>query len=114
MAPTTSFYLRLALMAVLPSAALASGHYTQRAPQPGAVAQVDDYELGKSLFLGRTPVGAVQGQNRTRQAARLGELQEKLPPSVRKNADLPSLAGRLDPRQVAALEHYLAVRYKVK
>jgi len=107
---------------ILPSVCLvsssglwASGSYTPRPPQPPAHVIEDSgkYELGKAIFLGKAAFQASANVESEAQRARLADLQEKLPARVRKTVDLPSLAGRLAPAQLLALEYFLKVRYKV-
>jgi len=107
---------------ILPSVCLvsssglwASGSYTPRPPQPPAHVIEDSgkYELGKAIFLGKAVFQTPANLENLAQRARLADLQEKLPARVRKTVDLPSLAGKLAPVQLAALEYFLKVRYKV-
>jgi hypothetical protein len=41
-------------------------------------------------------------------------MQDRLPTKVRRTTDLVSLAGTLSGPQMAALEYYLKVRFKVQ
>jgi len=44
---------------------------------------------------------------------RLQELHAQLPKEFKTNALLPSLAGKLSPRQMVDLEYFLLMRYNV-
>ncbi len=95
-------------------AAHASGAYAVRPAQPPAsiVESSRRYELGKAIFNGSIalkPAAAIP-----RQEQRLRQLQQRLPAARRNSVDLASLAGRLTPEQLAALEHFLSIRYKIK
>jgi hypothetical protein len=108
--------INLILPAVcLASSLLASGSYTPRPPQPPAHVIEDSgkYELGKAIFLGNAVFAASANADNAAQRAHLADLQERLPARVRKTVDLPSLAGRLSPVQLVALEYFLKVRYKI-
>ena len=71
------------------------------------------YNLGKQVYSGKAAPASAPGDAAT-QAARLKELQDKLPKAAQKSTDLPAMAGKLSTEQMKALEHYLDVRYKIK
>lgn len=104
----------LALMvAATPVALLGSGSYAGRPPKPPDHIDAAKYELGKNLITGRiTPTS--QATNRSSQALRFKELQEKLPKRVQSSVNLAALSGKLSPEHQEGLEYYLLIRYKVK
>jgi hypothetical protein len=111
--------LVLIAMAAQPTKLLGSGSYCLRPPRPpaGAVEDSQKYECGKAIFAGKVALSEqTKEQPRAQvqmQYIRLRQLQEKLPARVKKTVDLPNLAGRLSSEQLAALEYFLKVRYKV-
>jgi hypothetical protein len=72
------------------------------------------YGTGKRLFEGKAEPGAVPGTSTTAEGKKLAELEAKLPAEARERAQLSRLAGQLTPEQMAALEYYIFVRYKVR
>jgi hypothetical protein len=104
----------IALGGPLSCAGLASGSYSSRPPQPpdAVIQNSRRYELGKAIFAGKLELkdrGPQAGQ-----LERLKGLQGRLPAAKRAAADLPALAGKLSADQMAALEYYLEIRYKIK
>jgi hypothetical protein len=93
-----------------------SGSYVSRLPTPGmglgfqAANDMDRYELGKALVSGRLQGAGTRSAEETRN---LAALQNRLPPSAKRNVDLSKLQG-LSPEQWAALRYYLELRYKIK
>lgn len=98
-----------------PGALMGSGSYCLRPPRPpaGAVEDSQKYESGKALFAGKVVLGEQPRVQMQTQYIRLTQLQEKLPPRVKKTVDLPAFAGKLSNEQLVALEYFLKVRYKV-
>ena len=91
---------------------LASGSYTSRPPQPRAEKQSLDrakYSLGQRLFNGKVKPDAQA--DAAAQGPKLQTLQARLPARVSKKTDLSSLAGKLTPEQLDALEYYVNQRY---
>jgi hypothetical protein len=70
------------------------------------------YDAGKLVFEGKP--GSDDETGGDDEAKRLAALEAKLPKSAQESIDLPSFAGRLTPQQMAALEYYIAVRFKVQ
>jgi hypothetical protein len=106
-----------ALVLFLPLFALGSGSYTSRPPRPPASTpsiDSDKYNLGKQIYSGKATLGAANADVAAQQSPRLKELQDKLPRSAQRTANLPDLAGKLSTAQMQALEYYLEVRYKIK
>lgn len=107
--------------AILTGRLEASGSYSTRPPRPpdAVIQNSRRYELGKAIFAGKLELksaapGAERGQAERVQAERLRELQTRLPSSKRSSVDLPAFAGKLTPDQMAALEYFLEIRYKLK
>ena len=100
------------LIIALPVVSWASGSYARPVRPPIATIDVEKYHLGKQIFTGAPPpaTGSTDGAHHSE---RLKVLQAQLPPHAQRSASLESLAGKLDNDQLAALEYYLAVRYKV-
>jgi hypothetical protein len=99
-----------------PAQLQASGSYCACLPKPpaktaGAQVDRDKYDLGQKVFNGKT--APVQGDSAT-QRSQLESLQAQLPAKVAKKKNLPSLAGKLSPEQLDALEYYLENRYPNK
>ena len=94
---------------------LEAGTLVKDPPKPPTSA-VDSgqYNLGKDIYSGKAKLGQASATTATTQAARLKDLQAKLPKSAQKTVNLPELAGKLDAAQLSALEYYLEVRYQVK
>lgn len=90
-----------------------SGTYAGRPPRPPENIDSGKYELGKNLFMGTVLPKAGSG-DKASQESRLKRLQDKLPRKVQPTVNLPALAGKLTPEQLAGVEYYLAVRFKVK
>lgn len=109
--------LRPVLLAVLSAwqGAWGSGSYVYR-PITVAAHDAARYELGKAIFTGKGPLKDphLAAAERESQSRRLHELQRRLPVKARSTPGLPELAGRLTPGQLAALEYYLKIRYKVQ
>lgn len=92
----------------------ASGTYPPAgAPRPMVSGDRGMIELGRAIFAGKAKLNGVDGNGDT-QRQRLAALQSKLPPSVRRSADLPSLAGHLTAEQLSALESFLEARFEIK
>lgn len=94
-------------------AVLGSGTYAGRPPKPPDNIDAAKYELGKNLFMGKLLPKAGAGDKPT-QETRLKGLQNRLPKKVQPTVNLPALAGKLTPEQMAGVEYYLAIRFKVK
>ena len=92
---------------------MGSGTYAGRPPRPPENIDAPKYELGKNLFVG-TVLPKSGTADKAGQEARLKRLQDKLPRKVQPTVNLPALAGKLTPEQLAGVEYYLAVRFKVK
>jgi hypothetical protein len=98
--------------------ALASGSYSGRPPQPPAKMgdsmkmDRDKYALGKNVYEGSAMTPA--GGSAEAQMPRLKAAQMQLPADAMKMKDLPALAGKLSPVQLAALEYYVAQRFGMK
>jgi hypothetical protein len=107
--------LMLMALEAWPSVLLGSGSYCLRPPMPPARAIEDSqkFELGKAIFAGKAALSEQPRAQVPAQYTRLAQLQERLPARVKKAADLASLAGKLSGEQMAALEYFLKVRYKV-
>jgi hypothetical protein len=106
--------MMLAVCFALPAYLTASGNYSTRPPQPpaGIVENSRMYELGKAIFAGKATLYDSSTDARP-QRARLSDLQQKLPPALKKTVDLPGMAGKLSPVQLEALEYFLKVRHKI-
>lgn len=92
----------------------ASGTYPPAgAPRPMVSGDRGMLELGRAIYMGKAKLSAVDGNGDT-QRERLTSLQAKLPPSARRTADLPSLAGHLTAEQLTALEAFLEARFEIK
>jgi hypothetical protein len=100
-------------LAAAPLLAPGSGSYTGRPPKPPEHLDAARYELGKNLCLGRL-IPTSGSADRAAQESRLKELQGKLPRRAQPTLNLPALAGKLSAEQLAGLEYYLFIRYKVK
>jgi hypothetical protein len=98
-----------------PGALSGSGSYCVRPVQPPArtIENSQKFELGKAIFVGKAALDDQPRAQAPAQHVRLAQLQEKLPARVKKTVDLASLAGKLSREQMAALEYFLKVRYKV-
>jgi hypothetical protein len=103
----------LVALFVMPGSVLGSGTYAGRPPKPPDNIDAAQYELGKNLFMGTVLPKAGVG-DKPAQEARLKRLQDRLPRKVQPTVNLPALAGKLTPQQLAGVEYYLAVRFKVK
>jgi hypothetical protein len=91
----------------------ASGGYTGGF-RPPAEANAKNYELGRGIFNGNIAIAKEADEARVaEQTDLLQTYQSKLPENAQKKADLPSLAGRLSDEQLAALQTYLKVRFKI-
>jgi len=111
----------VALALLAPVVVDASGSYTSRAPRPPAITRRDmakdekaKYEEGKRIFSGKTRLSKQSSVNAAEQETKLRELQSHLPASIHNSTDLPSLAGKLTPEQMDALEYYVNKRYPLK
>ena len=110
--PRLPFILSVLLLAAGAEAALASGTYSSRPPQPRAEKKSMDrakYSLGQRLFDGKVKPEAQADADAQR--ARLTTLQARLPERVGKKKELPTLAGKLTAEQLDALEYYVQERY---
>lgn len=114
-------YRFFAVLLTASGLAMASGSYSARPPSPMLRQDEVRYETGKAIFQGPAkaagaamakPVGSASDIGKMR--ARLASLHEKLPPRVRNTVSLPDLAGRIKSEEMAALEFFLEVRFKVK
>lgn len=109
-----------ALLGAAVTAAVASGSYTGRPPQPPAKAgsgmamktDREKYMLGQKVYEGSAMTHG--GGDARAQAARLEAAQMKLPPDAMKMKDLPALAGKLTAAQLDALEYFVAQRFGMK
>lgn len=95
------------------NSAHASGGYSSRMAVPHPTTnhgQVDreKYNLGQRVFAGK--VNSEQG-DATTQKVKLTALQSLLPAKVAKEKDLSTLAGKLSPAQLDALDYFLNQRY---
>src|SRR5262245_653421 len=79
---------------------------------PGVAQEV--YDQGAAVFESRFEKEAVAGLTARTQERRLKELQGKLPTAARDKVNLPRLAGKISDDQLAALEFYLAVKYRLR
>ena len=91
---------------------LASGSYGGYPPRPPSSDHRAKYSLGKSIFTRK--IELKETSDKANQKSLLSEWQMKLPTSAQGRANLSELAGKLTDNQLAALEHYLAKRYKIK
>jgi|ERR671923_2238958 hypothetical protein len=104
--------LSAVVLTASPRAALASGSYTSRPPQPGAAHKSLDrakYSLGQRLFHDKVKLDAQADP--TAQRDRLKALQARLPKRVSKKKDLLAMAGKLAAEQLEALEYYVNQRF---
>jgi hypothetical protein len=95
------------------NSAQASGGYSSRMAVPRAgveKSQIDreKFSLGQRVFAGKVNSG--QG-DATAQKTKLTELQSLLPTKLAKEKDLCSLAGKLSPEQLGALDYFVTQRY---
>ncbi|MBL9166889.1 MAG: hypothetical protein JNN07_04045 [Verrucomicrobiales bacterium] len=95
------------------NSAQASGGYSARMalPRTGVEkSQVDreKFSLGQRIFAGKVNSG--QG-DASAQKAKLTDLQSLLPAKLAKEKDLCSLAGKLSPEQLNALDYFVTQRY---
>ena len=105
------------LLLLVPGYGFASGSYMARPPRPPMQNGPEEarYEVGKAIFTRKMALPERHAAApRDKQMERLRQLQNKLPAQARSGVDLTGLAGRLSPGQFQALEHYLAVRYKIQ
>lgn len=107
-----SLTLTLTQLATINSA-YASGGYSSRMAVPHPTTsqgQVDreKYNLGQRVFAGKINSG--QGDAAT-QKVKLTALQSLLPAKLAKEKDLSTLAGKLSPAQLDALDYFLNQRY---
>ena len=109
-----SAVLAVAVLALLLTApfAQASGSYCPLPPRGPVVLDSARYDLGKHVFAADLPLPAPAGDV-SAQRAHLDSLTARLPVAVRERAKLSELAGRLDRKQLGALEYFLHVRYKL-
>ena len=92
----------------------ASGTYPPSgAPRVIVTGDRGTLELGRAIFAGKAKLSGVDANGDT-QRPRLSALQSKLPPSVRRSVDLPSMAGHLTAEQMSALESFLEARFEIK
>jgi hypothetical protein len=92
----------------------ASGTYPPAgAPRPMVRGDRGMIELGQAIYTGKANLSAVDA-NGDKQRERLTALQAKLPPSQRRLASLPALAGHLTSEQLTALEAFLEARFEIK
>jgi hypothetical protein len=117
-APTLNKHLPLLLGAFAlvagANVALSSGTYTARPPQPRAEEKSRDrakYSLGQRVFDGKVKAETAVQPDAEAQRARLSELQTRLPERVGKKKELSTLAGKLTPEQLDALDYYVKERY---
>lgn len=94
--------------------AAASGSYIGGPPRTPQRTDVARYELGKSLYLGKTELPAAALVPAESQSPCLTLWQNKIPRSAQKPVDLPSLAGRLSEENFKALAYFIEVRFNVK
>lgn len=95
----------------------ASGTYPITIPRPltaGENLNEETYARGRSIFLGKYEFTHTAAADAVVESARrLASLQVQLPESLQAETNLPGLATRLDPSELAALEYYLEKRYKI-
>jgi hypothetical protein len=114
----TRWFQTILIVTVLeawPGALSGSGSYCLRPVQPPArtIENSQKFELGKAIFVVKVALDELSKAQVPAQHIHLAQLQEKLPARVKKTVDLASLAGRLSSEQMAALEYFLKIRYKV-
>lgn len=103
-----------ALILVAPTRGDASGSYTARPPQPGAVGKADEramYALGQRIYTEKLKLEESVPTRPEEQMKRLKVLQEKLPEKVALEKNLTLLAGKLTEEQLVALEFYVNKRH---
>jgi hypothetical protein len=94
----------------------ASGSYRPSIPPRSSAESIDRelYNLGRAILLGKIPLTKkIPASAVPAQEARLRQLQEKLPKSVRDTTNLPRLAPFLSASDIQALEYYLLKRYQI-
>lgn len=74
----------------------------------------EKYLLGQKIFTGKLKLGDVDHRLAATQQPLLKKMQSQLPKTAQESAKLPSMAGKLSTTQLAALEYYLQMRYRVK
>ena len=96
------------------------GSYTSGSQRPVAgisgrlvVVNTEKYNVGKSLFKGRTPLTQSSKERYEAQSARLRDLQRQLPDHAKRSIDLTAMAGKLSAKQLNSLEYFLAFRYRI-
>jgi len=98
-------------ISVGPLALRASESYPPPSKQQQADLGAAKFELGQKIFTGKLKLPEADAKLAETQAPKLKRLQEMLPKESQEKAKLPSLAGRLSEKQLAALEHILPRRY---
>jgi hypothetical protein len=122
--PMTRLTARLSLACALGVSTLASVHASGTYPpapprlNPALLKQIDPetYNLGKALFTGRATLPeqtALTPEDRTANERTLAALNLQLPDRVRTEANLPALAAKLTPAELAALRYYLGLRFRL-
>jgi hypothetical protein len=94
-----------------PLALRASDTYTPPSKDQQADLDAAKFELGQKIFTGKFKLPDTDAKLAETQAPKLKKLQEMLPKESQDKAKLPSLAGRLSNKQLAALEHFVQKRY---
>lgn len=94
-----------AVLLIAPTRGDASGSYTARPPQPGAVGKADEramYALGQRIYNEKLKLESVATRPEE-QMKRLQVLQKLLPEKVALEKDLTKVAGKLTEEQLVAL-----------
>jgi len=98
-------------ISVGPLALRASESYPPTSKQQQADLDAAKFELGQKIFTGKLKLPEADAKLVETQAPKMKKLQEMLPKESQEKAKLPSLAGRLSEKQLAALEHFVQKRY---
>ena len=113
--------LMILAVTLTPAVLKGSGSYSSRPPRPPALIEMtrdadkEKYELGKKIYSGKARLSALASTDTMRQQqARLKMLQTRLPESAQNKIYLPTLAGRLTPAEMDALEFYVNKRFPIK
>jgi hypothetical protein len=116
-----TYALMILALWMAPLALEGSGSYSSRPPRPPALIQMtkdadkEKYELGKRIYSGKARLSGQPATDAAKtQQARLRTLQARLPASAQKKTNLTTLAGRLTPAEMDALEYYVNKRFPIK
>lgn len=75
----------------------------------------DKYQLGKAIYNGEFKLPEVANDSlKVEQLEKLSWIQTKLPRPEQRRVNLLSLAGRLTPEQLDALQHFISIRFNVR